>query len=98
MIITWRLNYRHGSSALNISEIIKEIKHNEDVSFYWEIITSNWESEEAEELHDMLSRHWITLHGYSHAGAFLENCKRSSKCTQKSKGITKTLIGKSSDE
>ena len=94
MIITWRLDYRHGSSALSISEIIKEIKHNEDVSFYWEILASNWESEEAEELHDMLSPLYYSA-WFSHA---VENCKRSSKCTQKSKGIRKTLIGKSSDE
>ena len=99
MEIELRQHLRRGSSALNISDIIEEIKKNDDVSFYWEIIASNWESEEAEELHNLLSRHWITLRGFSHAGAFLENYKRSSsKCTQKSKGIRKTLIGKSGDE
>jgi len=34
-------------------------------------------SEEVNALNDMLIRHWLTVRGFSHTGAFLEMYKKS---------------------
>ncbi len=81
----------------NLDENIKEIAvlnvlRNEDVKFYWDMISFNWVSNEAQELLRMIVEHYITIRGFSFARAFMEKYKQAlQKTTQKSKGLRKTL-------
>ena len=38
-----------------------------------------WEEEMARSLFKLITEHWITIHGYSQASAFLEHYKQSVK-------------------
>lgn len=77
-------------------QVVKTIKSSEDVIFYWSLVAANWESEEAGVVLDMIADLWITIRGFSFTGAFIEQYKKKNKkCTQKSKGIRKTLISSS---
>ena len=62
----------------------------------WSMISSNWEDEVAEALLQMIIDEYIKIHGHSTASAWLEQYKRDSKKqVQKSKGVRKQLISKS---
>lgn len=106
LFCSMEMEIRHHIRAkcANETESIKEaaIKgmiDNEDVTFYWSVVAVNWEQAEADALLEMLVKHWITLRGFSHAGAFVEKYKqKNKKCTQKSKGLRKTLISSTSNE
>ena len=80
------------------NEVTQAMKQNEDVLFYWSIVSANWKSEEASAvLLDMIMEVWVTMRGFSYAGAFIEQYKqKNKKCTQKSKGLRKTLISSNS--
>ena len=53
---------------------------------------SDLEETAAEELFKMIVAHWITLRGFSFAGALLEKYKQlNKKNVQKSKGVRKQL-------
>ena len=68
------------------------IIENEDVLFYWSMISINWASKEADDLLKMIIEHYITVRGFSFASAFMEKFKQSTKkSTQKSKGLRKNL-------
>ncbi len=70
------------------------VLQNEEVQFYWSVVSANWVKEEADELLRMIVQHWITLRGFSFVASFMETFKRENKTTtQKSKGTRKTLIG-----
>ena len=52
-----------------------------------------WDGEIARSLLKLIMEHWITIHGYSQASAFLEHYKQSVKAgVQKAKGIRKKLF------
>ena len=64
------------------------ILENNDVQVYWECLSMEWDGETAKSLLNLITEHWITIHGYSQASAFLENYKQSVKAgVQKTKGI-----------
>lgn len=72
--------------------VLKKIIGDEDVLFYWSMVSVNWEQEEADVLLKMLIEHWITIRGFSHASAFVERYKlRNNTTVQKSKGLRKKL-------
>lgn len=77
----------------NIKErAISHILGNEDVLFFWDMISFNWVSAEAQELLKMIVVHYTTIRGFSFARAFMERYKQASqKTTQKSMGLRKTL-------
>ena len=56
-------------------------------------LSMEWEEEIARSLLKLITEHWITIHGYSQASAFLEYYKQSVKTgVQKAKGIRKKLF------
>ena len=67
--------------------------------FYWSMVSINWAQNEADALLNMMVGHWITLRGFSHAGAFVEMYKSRNQTTvQKSKGLRKKLNSTSTDK
>ena len=80
------------SAALDIKEVSKIIETDENVLFYWSILSVNWEEGAAEALLCMLVERWITLRGFSSASALMEKYKQQCKKNiQKSKGVRKRL-------
>jgi hypothetical protein len=70
----------------------EKIAMNEDVLFYWDMVSVNGECIEANELFKLLVQQYITVRGFSFASAFMEKYKRSAqKSTQKSKGLKKQV-------
>ena len=47
--------------------IEKQIKKNNDVLFYWCIVSAEWEEDTAPTLLDMIVKLWITIRGFSGA-------------------------------
>ena len=85
-----------GLSELNILGAKKQIMESDDVIFYWSMVSSNWEEEVASILLEMVISSYVTIRGHSTASAWLEKFKRESKkSVQKSKGVRKQLISKS---
>ena len=75
---------------------MESITTDKDVLFYWSIISAEWEEKEEHILLRMLIGLWVTVGGFSFAKSMLERYKQAQKKTvQKSKGVRKQLIGKS---
>ena len=62
---------------------------NDDVLFYWTIVSINWEPVESTELLKLIINHYITIRGFSFASGFMEKYKKLMK--KKSKGLRKKL-------
>ena len=76
--------------------IEKQIKKNNDVLFYWCIVSAEWKEDTASTLLDMIVKLWITICGFSGASGWLEKYKQMNKKTvQKSKGVRKQLVSTS---
>ena len=83
-------NATSGESLKDLA--FQEIVCNEDVLFFWDMLSVNWEHNEASELFKMVIQHYITIRGFSFANAFTEKYKQATKkSTQKSKGLRKKL-------
>ena len=99
LLVAMELELRRHFTATNASTneslkdvAYKEILENEDVLFYWTVISVNWDSTESTELFKMIVEHYITVRGFSFASSFMEQYKQSEKkSTQKSKGLRKKL-------
>ena len=62
------------------------------------IISEDW-NESASFLLKMIVEHWVTVRGFSYAGAFIEKYKQRNKQTlEKSKGLRKKLISNNKKE
>jgi len=86
------LNCRRKSEIPDLTQMTHVIANDDDVLFYWSMVSASWEEEEGQVLLLMIIQHWITLRGFSLAGAFMEKYKqRNKKHIQKSKGIRKRL-------
>ena len=81
------------SAEQNLKSVIPKIIGNEDVLYYWDIISINWNTAEAKELLNLIIEHYTIVRGFSFAKAFnMEKYKQSmKKTTQKSKGLRKKL-------
>ena len=87
----------HGTATtLNVTQFKPLLTQNDDVQFYWSIVSSNWTDTVSSTLLDLLLDQWITIRGHSTATAWLEQYKRKKKKTvQKSKGVRKNLVSES---
>ena len=56
-------------SAVNLIEAKSKLIQNEDVNFYWSMVSSNWQEDVAVALLEMLVDHWIKVRGHSTASA-----------------------------
>ena len=81
-----------SASAEAKEVMIKSVSENEDVLFFWSLVSANWSMKEADTLLRMIVEQWITVRGFSFTSAFLEKYKQANKKTvQKSKGLRKNL-------
>lgn len=88
-----RKHLRHATESRGIKQMATDgVKNSPSVKYYWSLLAVNWE--EADEiLLDMIISHWITVRGFSHAGAFMEKYKQKhQKTVEKSKGLRKKLV------
>ena len=75
------------------TEVCKKLLANEDVAFYWSILSSDWEEVESLALLELVVNLFLTIRGFHYASAWLEEYKAASaKTLQKSKGLRKGLI------
>ena len=85
-------------SAGSKAELVESIATDDDVNFFWSILSAEWEEEE-QILLRMLIDLWVTIRGFSFSKSMMEMYKQAQKKTvQKSKGVRKQLIGKSTKE
>ena len=99
LLVSMELELRKYFSSDNVGTetslkdvAFEKIHENEDVLFYWAIISVNWDAGEATELLRLITEHYITIRGFSFTSAFMERYKQTKKkTTQKSKGLRKTL-------
>ena len=56
--------------------LIEAITSDEDVLFFWSILSAEWEEEESV-LFQMIIKLWITIRRFSFAGSWLEMHKQS---------------------
>ena len=82
-----------GSAALNKELVVKEITSDDDILFSWMVATSGFDDEElSSELLSMITESWLTIRGFSVAGAWMEyykQCKDSN--TKKEHALRKNL-------
>ena len=52
--------------------LVEHISCDEDVLFFWSILSAEWEEEEERTLFTMIIEMWITIRGFSFAKSFLE--------------------------
>ncbi len=85
-------------SAHEVTSGLREkVKHSalkdEDVIFYWYILTTDIDTETGNILLSMIVDLYVTIRGFSFAKSFMELYKQSTKkATQKTKGLRKTLL------
>ena len=69
------------------------ITTNDDVLFYWCMVTVEVDEEEANTLLEMIVNLWITVRGYSFAKSWMEMYKQAKKkSTQKCKALRRNLL------
>ncbi len=77
-------------------KVLESIIKNEDVLFYWTLVATDWEEEEASVLLEMVAELFVTIRVFAFVGSWMELYKQKSKTsTQKSKGVRKCVITKS---
>ena len=73
-----------SNSAIKKNEIVADIVHNEDVLYNWTAVTSDLDDEAlSKELLKHIIELYITIRGFSAAGAWMEYYKQSNQCTTK---------------
>ena len=88
-----KLFFARHPYQVDIKKLMKKIIENEDVLFFWALLSADWEEEESKALLELLVEHYITVRGYSCASGWVEKYKQAhKKSMQKSKGIRKLLL------
>ena len=78
------------------SKLMELIKADDDVQFFWAIVSVEWEEEESLALLEQIIEHYVTIRGFSFASGWLEKYKKTQKKTiQKSKGVQMQLSSSS---
>ena len=79
-------------SGYEIDGLKAKLMDNDDILFYWSMLTASWEEGVAEKILTMIVDLWITIRGFSLASAWVEEFKAHNKKTlQKFKGLRKQL-------
>ena len=64
----------------------------DDVQFYWCLLSGNMDQESADKLLEMLINKWITIRGFSFAKSIMEMYKNETKKgTQKAKALRRKV-------
>lgn len=94
-----RSHLRASSEAASVGvkeKAINGILEHDDLLAQWSDLSINWGKEESNKLLRLIVEHWMTVRGFSFTSAFMERYKQKHKKTvQKSKGLRKNLMGKS---
>lgn len=99
MELELRKHLKLGNDVNIKDNAMKELMDNEDVLFYWSLVSVDFDEAESNELLKLIIQHWITVRGFSFVSGFMEKYKqRNKKSTQKSKGLRKTLSTTSSED
>ena len=85
---------RHTSQLIKMKEeLCKIILNDEDVLFYWAIVSAGWDIEGSNVLLAEIIEHYVTVRGFSFASGWMEKYKQAHKRSiQKSKGVRKQLL------
>ena len=79
--------------GFDLNAVNQVLRSDNDVLFYWSLITADIDDNCASKLLEMIVEHWITLRGFSYASSIMEKYKQTNKKNiEKSKGLRKTLI------
>ena len=79
-------------SGYEIDGLKAKLMDNDDILFYWSMLTASWEEGVADKILTMIVDLGITIRGFSLASAWVEEFKAHNKKTfQKSKGLRKQL-------
>ena len=95
--------YFQKDQAKRISKGFKEelctrIMEDDDVQFYWCMVAVDMDENMGTTLLQMVINQWVTIRGFSFAGAWVELYKQSTKKTlQRSKGLRKALFTSKTD-
>ena len=91
---------KHPSQLVRMKqELVKKITENEDVLFYWALLSAEWEEEESKAILVLITEHYITMRGFSFASGWIEKYKQAhKKSLQKSKGLRKQLLPTTSSQ
>ena len=54
------------------TEVRKEILENEDVAFYWSILSCDWEVDESQALLELVVDLFLMIRGFSYASAWIK--------------------------
>ena len=74
-------------------ELHKDISSNDDVQFYWALLSAGWGVPESEALLELIIEHYVTVRGFSFVSGWMEKYKQANKkSTQKSKGLRKQIV------
>ena len=70
------------------ASVVKNIIENEDVAFYWSLLSTDISNDDADALLLMLVELWVTIRGFSFASGWIELYKQENKKTlQHSKSL-----------
>ena len=86
-------NHLQACQPVNMLTVVTPaIKSNDDVLFYWSMISAGWNESSGNTLLDMVINMWVCVRGFSYSSAWIEKYKEVQKTTtQKSKGLRKQL-------
>ena len=66
--------------------VVPLITADDDVQFYWSLISAGWEPDIEKKILSMVTDLWITVRGFSYANGWIERHKRETESTiQKTK-------------
>lgn len=75
----------HRDDDQDKKSIVENLITSEDISFHWSILTIDLEEQESTELLNDILTLWLTIRGFSISGAWIEQHKKISGETSKSK-------------
>ena len=82
--------HEHTANELNLTVAKEKILCNDDVQFYWEMVSVDWKEEVTTVLLELVSDEYLKIRGHSTE----KYKKESKKSVQKSKGVRKQLLSK----
>ena len=86
---------RESIATPTAKTIAEEVSSDEDVMFMWTVLTSDLDEEQRSELLQHVALKWITIRGFSAAGAWMEYYKQANEqTTKKSHSLRKSLSRK----
>lgn len=86
------------SSQQDKQEIVDEVISDDDIQFHWSMISVDLDHHVGEQLLQEIVQLWLTIRGFSTAGAFVEQYKQvTKKPTRKSTSLRKGLKRKKLD-